>query len=157
MSALKEVNVFTDGSCLKNPGPGGYGVVLESGEHRKELSNGYKHTTNNRMELLAVIAALSALKFKCRVTITTDSQYVKNGMTSWIFGWKKKGWRNSQGDPVKNEDLWRRLDELCQEHDISWAWVKSHNGHPQNERCDKLARTAASQAANLLCSDDTLP
>lgn len=157
MTALKKVLVYTDGSCLKNPGPGGYGVVLESGLHTKELSNGYKNTTNNRMELLAVIAGLSALKFKCHVTIFTDSQYVKRGMTEWIESWKKRGWKLASGDPVKNDDLWRSLDLLCKEHEVEWQWVKGHNGHPQNERCDKLARDAASQDASKLSSDDLLP
>ncbi|MGN0893853.1 MAG: ribonuclease HI [Succinivibrio sp.] len=140
---MKDVLIFTDGSCLGNPGPGGYGAILKYGAHTKELSCGYQNTTNNRMELLAVIVALSALKEPCNVTITTDSQYVKNGMTSWLSGWKKNNWLSSTRKPVKNKDLWQQLDAQCARHQITFKWVKGHAGHPENERCDELARTAA--------------
>jgi|SRR5574344_289370 ribonuclease HI len=140
---MKEVLVFTDGSCLGNPGPGGYGAILKYKEHVKELSKGFTHTTNNRMELMAVIVALSSLKEPCSVTITTDSQYVKNGMTSWLAGWKRNNWFSSTKAPVKNKDLWQNLDKECSRHQISFKWVKGHAGHPENERCDELARNAA--------------
>ncbi len=149
---MKEVLLFTDGSCLGNPGHGGYGVILKYKEHVKEMSCGYELTTNNRMELLAVITGLSALKERCKVTITTDSQYVKNGITSWLEGWKRKNWRTSSGGAVKNKDLWIRLDEAYSKHDVTFVWVKGHNGHPENERCDELARTAAS-GNNRLCDE----
>ena len=141
---MKEVALFTDGSCLGNPGPGGYGAILKYQEHVKELSQGYILTTNNRMELMAVIAGLAALKEPCLVHLTTDSQYVKNGMTSWLKGWKRNNWCTSTKQAVKNKDLWQRLDQECLRHEISWHWVKGHAGHPENERCDELARTAAS-------------
>ncbi len=142
-SPLKKVELFTDGSCTGNPGPGGYGVILRYKNHHKELSQGYLHTTNNRMELMAVIVGLSSLKEPCLVTITTDSQYVKNGITQWLVGWKRRGWRTSSNAAVKNQDLWQRLDEACQAHQVQWQWVRGHAGHPENERCDELARTAA--------------
>ncbi|WP_113743635.1 ribonuclease HI [Anaerobiospirillum thomasii] len=140
---MKEVYLFTDGSCLNNPGPGGYGAILRYKGHEKELSQGYELTTNNRMELMAVIAGLSALRESCRVIVTTDSQYVKQGITTWIAGWKKNNWKTSSKTPVKNKDLWQQLDELVQKHELSWCWVKGHNGHAENERCDRLANTAA--------------
>lgn len=140
---MKEVALFTDGSCLGNPGPGGWAAILEYRGHLKELSQGYKLTTNNRMELLAVINGLAVLKESCSVQITTDSQYVKNGMTSWLAGWKRRNWVNSQKKPVKNKDLWQRLDQECLRHKIHWNWVKGHAGHTQNERCDELAKNAA--------------
>ncbi len=140
---MKEVALFTDGSCLGNPGPGGWAAILEYRGHLKELSQGYKLTTNNRMELLAVINGLAVLKESCSVQITTDSQYVKNGMTSWLAGWKRRNWVNSQKKPVKNKDLWQRLDQECSRHKIHWNWVKGHAGHTQNERCDELAKNAA--------------
>lgn len=140
---MKEVYLFTDGSCLNNPGPGGYGAILRYMGHEKELSQGYELTTNNRMELMAVIAGLSALRESCRVIVTTDSQYVKQGITTWIAGWKKNNWKTSSKTPVKNKDLWQQLDELVQKHELSWCWVKGHNGHAENERCDRLANTAA--------------
>ena len=140
---MKEVALFTDGSCLGNPGPGGWAAILEYRAHLKELSQGYKLTTNNRMELLAVINGLAVLKESCSVQITTDSQYVKNGMTSWLAGWKRRNWVNSQKKPVKNKDLWQRLDQECSRHKIHWNWVKGHAGHTQNERCDELAKNAA--------------
>ncbi len=140
----KHVHIYTDGSCLGNPGPGGYGTVLIYKQHRKELSEGYQLTTNNRMELLAAIKGLEALNQKATITLTTDSQYVKQGITQWIHGWKRKNWVTSQKKPVKNVDLWKRLDELTQFHEVSWEWVKGHSGHPENERCDELGRNAAS-------------
>jgi len=140
---MKEVSMFTDGSCLGNPGPGGYGVVLNYKGHIKEISQGYIRTTNNRMELMAVISGLTSLKESCFVTITTDSQYVKNGMTAWLASWKSHNWRTSTKAAVKNKDLWQKLDELCSKHSVKWCWVKGHAGHPENERCDELARTAA--------------
>lgn len=141
---MKEVALFTDGSCLKNPGPGGYASILRHREHEKELACGYKLTTNNRMELMAVIKGLQALKQPCIVTVITDSQYVKNGMTQWLKGWIRNGWRTSQKQPVKNQDLWQLLHQECQRHEIHWEWVKGHAGHVENERCDKLARACAS-------------
>lgn len=141
---MKEINLYTDGSCLNNPGPGGYGVILKYKEHVKELSCGYLQTTNNRMEIMAVIAGLEQLKEPCSVTVTSDSQYVKNGITSWIKVWKRNGWMTSNKKPVKNKDLWQRLDAACQKHLVKWEWVKGHAGHAENERCDELARAAAS-------------
>lgn len=139
----KTIHIYTDGSCLGNPGPGGYGAVLIYKQHRKELSDGFKHTTNNRMELLATIKALDSLTEKCVVELTTDSQYVKNGINQWIKNWRKNGWRTADKKPVKNADLWKQLDELVKKHTVNWHWVKGHSGHPENERCDTLARNAA--------------
>ena len=139
----KTVAIYTDGSCLGNPGPGGYGVVLKYKQHCKELSGGFRLTTNNRMELLAAIFALETLKDSCDVNLTTDSQYVRLGITQWLAGWKRNNWKTSQKQPVKNQDLWQRLDLASQAHNVSWHWVKGHAGHPENERCDVLARTAA--------------
>ncbi|GAB5378902.1 MAG: ribonuclease HI [Aliiglaciecola sp.] len=146
---MKQVQIFTDGSCLGNPGPGGYGAVLVFNQHRKEISQGFKHTTNNRMELLATIEALKTLTEKCDVSLTTDSQYVKNGINQWINNWKKNGWRTADKKPVKNVDLWKQLDDAVSKHTISWHWVKGHSGHPENERCDDLAREAAN-SSNLI-------
>jgi ribonuclease HI len=143
----KTVAIYTDGSCLGNPGPGGYGVVLRYQQHQKELSAGYKQTTNNRMELLAAIVGLESLKHPCDVDLTTDSQYVRLGITQWLANWKKNNWKTSQKEPVKNQDLWRRLDAACQGHKVNWHWVKGHAGHPENERCDELARVAATHQA----------
>ncbi|MBO9490804.1 ribonuclease HI [Endozoicomonas sp. G2_1] len=139
----KHIEIYTDGSCLGNPGPGGYGAVLKYKEHSKELSKGYQLTTNNRMEMLATIVALESLKEPCQVTLTTDSQYVRQGITQWIAKWKKNQWKTASKQPVKNVDLWQQLDHQSQRHNISWHWVKGHSGHPENERCDQLARTAA--------------
>ena len=139
----KQVEIFTDGSCLGNPGPGGYGTVLRYKQHEKELSEGFFMTTNNRMELLAAIVGLASLKEPCQVDLTTDSQYVRQGITQWIHNWKKRGWKTTDKKPVKNADLWQRLDSETQRHQVSWHWVKGHAGHPENERCDELARTAA--------------
>nr|WP_026294387.1 ribonuclease HI [Salinimonas chungwhensis] len=141
----KSIEIYTDGSCLGNPGPGGYGAVMIYNTHRKELSEGFYQTTNNRMELLAPIAALNALSEPCQIDITTDSQYVKNGINQWIHNWRKNGWRTAAKKPVKNADLWRRLDDAVKKHDIKWHWVKGHSGHVENERCDELARNAANQ------------
>lgn len=143
----KKVDVFTDGSCLGNPGPGGFGVVLRYLGHTKELSGGFVLTTNNRMELMAAIVALESLKASCEVSITTDSQYVRKGITEWIAGWKRKQWMTSKKEPVKNQDLWRRLDAACQSHQVQWHWVKGHAGHPENERCDVIARAAAEDSS----------
>ena len=136
------VEIFTDGACSGNPGPGGWGAILRYGDTEKELSGGEAETTNNRMELTAAIEALNALKRPCQIILTTDSTYVKDGITSWIDGWKKRGWKNSQKKPVKNEDLWKALDEARSRHTVEWKWVKGHAGHAENERCDELARNA---------------
>lgn len=137
---MKEVTVFTDGACSGNPGPGGWGAVLRFGAYEKELSGGEESTTNNRMELSAVIAGLSALKEPCRVTVVTDSKYVYDGMTKgWAEGWRRRGWRRADGSPALNSDLWERLLDLAAKHDVSFCWVKGHSGHPENERCDRLA------------------
>ena len=146
---MKQVEIYTDGSCLGNPGPGGYAAVIIFNHHRKEISQGFAHSTNNRMELLAAIEALVALKEKCDIALTTDSQYVKNGINQWIKNWKKNGWKTSDRKPVKNSDLWKRLDLEVQRHQVEWHWVKGHSGHPENERCDELARNAA-EGKNLL-------
>ena len=151
---MQEVQIFTDGSCLGNPGPGGYGAIMVYGKHRKEIAEGYFATTNNRMELLAPIKALSLLKKPCRVILTTDSQYVKNGINQWIHKWRKNGWKTSNKQPVKNADLWMALDEAVKGHHIDWRWVKGHSGHPENERCDELARHAAEAAAKGSGQDD---
>ncbi len=133
------VKIYTDGACKGNPGAGGWGALLEINGTEKELFGGEAHTTNNRMELLAVIRALEALKRRCPVKLHTDSKYVQQGITEWIHGWKKNGWRTSAKKPVKNDDLWKELDELAQQHDIEWLWVKGHAGHNGNERADELA------------------
>ncbi|MGE4553914.1 MAG: ribonuclease HI [Desulfovibrionaceae bacterium] len=139
------VQLFTDGSCLGNPGPGGWAAVLRLGERTKELSGGMAGTTNNRMELMAVIQGLSALTRPCPVDIHTDSQYVKNAFTQhWIRNWQRNGWQTAAKKPVKNQDLWQRLIALITPLDVQWHWVRGHSGHPENERCDELARTAAS-------------
>ncbi len=135
-----KVVVFTDGACSGNPGPGGWGAILTFGQTQKELKGGEKLTTNNRMELMAAISALEAMKRPCVVELHTDSQYVKNGITSWIHNWKRNGWRTADKKPVKNEDLWKRLDEALAIHQVDWRWVKGHAGHEMNERADALAR-----------------
>ncbi|WP_320152390.1 ribonuclease HI [uncultured Tolumonas sp.] len=147
---LKQITLYTDGSCLGNPGPGGYAAVLIYKQHRKELAQGYELTTNNRMELMAAIAGLQSLSEPCQVKLTTDSQYVRQGITQWIHGWKKKGWKTANREPVKNVDLWLLLDSEIQRHDVEWFWVKGHSGHPENERCDELARNAALAADSHL-------
>ena len=138
----ERVELFTDGACRGNPGPGGWGSVLRFSGREKELFGGEASTTNNRMELMAVIQGLQALKRSCVVDVTTDSQYVKNGITQWIHNWKRNGWRTAAKKPVKNDDLWRMLDEAVARHDVSWHWVKGHSGHPENERADALANRA---------------
>ena len=140
---LKQISLFTDGSCLGNPGPGGYGAILVYKQHQKELSQGYRLTTNNRMELMAAIAGLQSLQEPCKVRLTTDSQYVKQGITQWIQNWKRRGWLTASKEPVKNVDLWKLLDTEVQRHQVDWHWVKGHSGHDENERCDILARDAA--------------
>jgi ribonuclease HI len=133
------VDIFTDGACRGNPGPGGWGALLRSGKNEKELCGGEAATTNNRMELTAVIRALEALKRQSRARVYTDSQYVQKGISEWVHGWKRNGWRTADKKPVKNVDLWKRLDELAALHDTEWHWVKGHAGHPENERADRLA------------------
>ena len=140
------VDAFTDGACSGNPGPGGWGVLLRFGDREKELAGGERNTTNNRMELRAAIEALSALKRRCRVRLHTDSQYVQQGITSWIHQWKARGWRTADKKPVKNEDLWRALDEARSRHDVEWVWVRGHAGHVDNERADALAREGIAMA-----------
>ena len=140
------VELFTDGACLGNPGPGGWGVVLRWRSHEKELSGGEPLTTNNRMELTAAIEGLAALKLPSVVRLHTDSTYVRDGITRWIAGWKRNGWRTSDRKPVKNADLWQRLDEVRAAHRVDWLWVRGHAGHPENERADALASAAARAA-----------
>lgn len=137
--STKVVEIFTDGACRGNPGPGGWGAVLRFNGTEKELHGGEVHTTNNRMELTAAIRALESLTRRCRVRLTTDSKYVQQGITEWLPGWKRRDWKNSARQPVKNIDLWQELDRLAAQHDITWHWVKGHAGHPENERADQLA------------------
>jgi len=139
----KTVEIYTDGSCLGNPGPGGYGIFMLYNGHEKKMSQGYTLTTNNRMEMLAAIIALESLTHPCEINLTTDSQYVKQGIESWVANWKKRGWKTSAKKPVKNVDLWKRLDEACNRHTITWKWVKGHSGNKYNEIVDDLARDAA--------------
>lgn len=136
----RSVTIYTDGACSGNPGPGGWGAVLIYNTHRKELSGGETPTTNNRMELMAAISALEALKGSCTVDLHTDSNYLRGGITGWIRQWKRNGWKTAARKPVKNVDLWQRLDQACARHNIRWHWVKGHSGHPENERADELAR-----------------
>lgn len=143
--ALTPVEIFTDGACKGNPGPGGWGAIIRSGAREKELSGGEAHTTNNRMEMLAVIRALGALKRPCHVSLTTDSNYVRDGITKWVHGWQRNGWRTADKKPVKNEDLWREMLAAIAPHRIDWHWVKGHAGHPENERADRLASAEADQ------------
>ena len=133
------VEIYTDGACKGNPGPGGWGALLRSGRRERELFGGEPDTTNNRMELTAVIRALEALKRPCDVAVFTDSEYVKKGITEWLAAWKRRGWKTADRKPVKNEALWRRLDELARRHRVRWHWVRGHSGHPENERADELA------------------
>lgn len=150
----KEVRIYTDGACKGNPGRGGYGVILACGEIKKELSAGYRHTTNNRMELMAAIAGLEALRRPAKVTLYSDSKYLTDALTKgWIPGWRKRGWQTAARKPVKNQDLWERLDRAIQDHEIAVQWVKGHAGHAQNERCDELANEAAAQPQALLLVD----
>ena len=145
---LSHVIIHTDGACSGNPGPGGWAAILAFGDHEKELKGGELLTTNNRMELMAAIAALEALKRPCRVDLHTDSQYLRNGITSWITKWKQNGWRTADKKPVKNADLWRRLDTALSNHEIRWHWVRGHAGHDINERADALARQAIAEIRN---------
>jgi ribonuclease HI len=147
MTELSHVEIATDGACKGNPGPGGWGVLIRMGAREKELSGGEKLTTNNRMELMAAIEGLNALKRPCRVTLSTDSRYVMDGLTKWIHGWRKNGWKTSDKKPVKNADLWQALIDAAAPHRVEWMWVKGHAGHPDNERADKLASDAAYAAA----------
>ena len=147
-AAKPHVVIYTDGGCAPNPGPGGWGAILISGTHRKELCGGEPQSTNNRMELSAAIAALEALKKPSRVELHTDSQYVRNGISTWIHGWKQRGWKTADRQPVKNVDLWQRLDAARQRHEVHWHWVKGHAGHAENERADELAREGRERVAN---------
>ncbi len=137
---MASIEIYTDGACSGNPGPGGWGVLLRSGKHEKELCGGEAETTNNRMEMMAVIKALEALKKTSDVTLYTDSKYVMQGITEWIDGWKAKNWKTASKKPVKNKDLWQQIDSLVQKHNVEFQWVKGHAGHPDNERADELAR-----------------
>jgi ribonuclease HI len=140
----KPVHIWTDGACLGNPGPGGWGALLRWNGHERELSGGEAETTNNRMELMAAIQALESLRRSCRVVLTTDSQYVRKGITEWMTNWKRNGWKAASKKPVKNAELWQRLDKARERHEVQWDWVKGHSGHPENERADQLASAAAS-------------
>ncbi len=146
MTELTKVEIFTDGACKGNPGPGGWGVVIRSGANERELSGGEKLTTNNRMEMTAAIEGLKALTRPCHVTLSTDSRYVMDGLTKWIKGWQRNGWRTADKKPVKNAELWQALLEAAKPHRIDWQWVKGHAGHPENERADRLASNAADAA-----------
>jgi ribonuclease HI len=147
---MKQVEMFTDGACKGNPGPGGWAALLRMGTHEKELVGGEAHTTNNRMEMTAILAGLKALKQPCDVTIHTDSRYVIDGMTKWIFGWQKRGWVNAAKKPVLNDDLWRELLVAVRPHSVTWEWVKGHSGHPENERVDALASAEAARIAGQI-------
>jgi ribonuclease HI len=147
---VKQVQLITDGSCLGNPGPGGWAYILRYGSHKKEGYGCAAHTTNNRMELTAAIEGLKNLKETCRVEIVTDSQYLKNGITQWIANWKRKGWLTKDRKPVLNKDLWQQLDELVNRHQVTWEWTKGHASHEDNNRCDELAQSAA---RGQICSD----
>jgi ribonuclease HI len=142
---VSEVEIFTDGACRGNPGPGGWGALLRSGHREKEIYGGDLDTTNNRMELTAAIRALEALKRPCRVVLYTDSEYLRRGISEWLTKWKRNGWRTVNRKPVKNEDLWRELDELSGRHEVTWRWVRGHAGHPENERADQLANRGIEQ------------
>ncbi|MGE5546753.1 MAG: ribonuclease HI [Solirubrobacterales bacterium] len=147
MSEDPVVELFTDGACSGNPGPGGWGAILRFKGVEKELKGGEPMTTNNRMEMMAVIEGLNALTRPCAVAVYTDSEYVKKGMTEWLRGWKARGWKTADKKPVKNDDLWRRLDEAAARHRVTWHWVRGHSGHPENERADQLARDGAREAS----------
>ncbi len=144
---MKQITLITDGSCLGNPGPGGWAAILRHGDKKKELSGGHPQTTNNRMEMTAVLEGLNALSEPCKVLLEIDSQYVKNGVTEWMPGWKKRNWMTAAKKPVKNQDLWVKLDEAIARHEIEWKWVKGHADHDDNNRCDELARAAAMAVA----------
>lgn len=142
MKSAPSISIYTDGACEGNPGPGGYAAIIDDGETRRELTGAEPRTTNNRMELMAAIVGLEALGAPSEVKLTSDSQYVVKGMTEWIGGWRRRGWRTSSGGAVKNKDLWQRLDRLAKEHRVRFLWVRGHAGHPENERADQLAREA---------------
>jgi ribonuclease HI len=142
---MKSVELITDGACLGNPGPGGWACILRYGKHQKELFGSEPHTTNNRMELRAAVEGLRALTEPCQVVVTTDSEYLKNGITSWIQKWKRNGWLTQQKQPVANQDLWQQLDELAGRHKLQWTWTRGHASHADNNRCDELARMAAAR------------
>jgi ribonuclease HI len=146
---VKSLVVHTDGACRGNPGPGGWGAVLEFGRHRRELSGGEPETTNNRMELTAAIRALESLRERCRVELYTDSVYVRSGITEWLPNWQRRGWRTAAKKPVKNQDLWQQLAALAERHSVEWHWVKGHAGHPGNERADALANRGLEEANGL--------
>ena len=141
---MRSVRAYTDGACSGNPGPGGWGVVLQFGDHKRELKGGESDTTNNRMELTAAIEALKALKEPCHIALTTDSTYVKDGITKWLSNWKRNGWKTAAKKPVKNQDLWQQLEDCVAQHTVEWLWVKGHSGHPENERADTLANEGMS-------------
>ena len=149
-STSGKIEIFTDGACLGNPGPGGWGALLRRHDTEKEIAGGERETTNNRMELMAAIKGLEALKRPAKVALTTDSSYVKDGITKWIGNWKKNGWRTAAKKPVKNADLWQRLDRVVDQHEITWLWVKGHSGHAENERVDDLARIQALKQRDAL-------
>lgn len=151
---MKQVEIFTDGACKRNPGPGGWGALLRMGQHEKELSGGESDTTNNRMEMTAAIKALAALIEPCAVDLYSDSKYVVEGMTRWIEGWQKRGWKTASKKPVLNEDLWRELLEVSSRHEVTWRWVRGHNGHPENERVDQLASAEAEAIARAEAERD---
>jgi ribonuclease HI len=142
---MDKVVIHTDGACRGNPGPGGWGAILASGDHEKELYGAETETTNNRMELMAAIMALESLKHPCDVTLATDSVYLKKGMTEWLRNWKRRDWKTSGKKPVKNKDLWQRLDKAAEQHHLRWQWIKGHSGHPENERADQLANRAVDE------------
>lgn len=144
---MKQVEIYTDGACKGNPGPGGWGVLLRMGKHEKEMSGGEPDTTNNRMEMMAAIKGLKALIEPCQVDLYSDSKYVLDGMNKWIHGWQRNGWINASKKPVRNADLWHELIEAARPHTVNWHWVRGHNGHPENERVDALASAAAAQVA----------
>ena len=144
-NTLKIVHIYTDGACKGNPGPGGWGAILKYGQHVKELNGYSRETTNNIMEITAVIEALKSLTRPCNIILTTDSSYVKDGITEWIHNWKKKGWKTANKKPVKNKEFWLQLDAEVKRHNIEWKWVKGHSGHPENERADELANEAVEE------------
>ncbi|MCJ1961746.1 ribonuclease HI [Novosphingobium mangrovi (ex Hu et al. 2023)] len=144
---MKQIEIFTDGACKGNPGPGGWGALLRMGEHEKEMSGSEAETTNNRMEMTAVIKALEVLNQPCEIVLCTDSKYVIDGITKWVHGWQKKGWVNAAKKPVANDDLWREMLAATKPHKITWQWVRGHNGHAENERVDQLASDAAKSVA----------
>lgn len=146
---MEEVDIYTDGACSGNPGPGGWGAILRSGAHEKEIFGGEPATTNNRMELLAVIRALEALKRPVAARVHTDSQYVQKGISEWIHGWKARGWKTASKEPVKNADLWQALDEQVNRHQVEWQWVRGHTGHPGNEKADQLANRGVEEARGM--------